>query len=165
MLDEKSKELLKTKWGTGKLSWTKSWRKFWIKFLSKNEWVLIFCVLWRAAFWDYVINVSFTLSSAILLIFGTSKILTTVSFWGFLFIPQLDSHWAAGGSLWFPHLLTTRPGRSGAGSGWPLTSGAEFRVFVDLAWLPPLLITANSNLKFCSLWRIHCNIVGSFICL
>lgn len=124
MLDEKSKT---DKWSIEKLNQTKHYRKFWISFLVKNWWVLklffvIFCVLWRAISWGFGINVSFTSwSSAILLIFDTCKILRTVSFWGFSSIPQLDSHWVAGGSLWFPYLLATRPGRSGAGSGWPLT--------------------------------------------
>lgn len=120
----------------------------------------------KGSFWGLGIKVSFTSwSSATLLIFDTSKILTTLSFWGFMFIPQLDSHWAAGGSLWFPPLLATRPGRSGAASGWPLTSGAGFGVFVGLTWLPSLLITANCHLKFYHLWRMYWYIVGSFISL
>lgn len=131
VLDEMSKELLKTdKWNIRKLFWTKSCRKFWIKIPSKNEWVLIvlvhFCVLWRPISWGFVINVSFTFwNSAILLIFDTCKILTTVSFWGFSFIPQWDSHWPAGGSLWFPHPTDLGDQVLPQGGLWPLELGLE----------------------------------------
>lgn len=142
----------------------------WESFLNQtqqkvlNYFFVIFCVMRRAVSWGFGINVSFTSwSSATLLIFDTSKMLTTVSFWGFSFIPQLDSHWAAGGSLWIPHPLATRPGRSGAGSEWPLSSGAEFGVFVDLtlASIPAhyskqsfeILQSVKNALKYC--WVIY----------
>lgn len=93
-------------------------RKKWMGFTTAP---LLFSVYCEGHFPEVLALMCHLLLGAILLIFDTSKILTTVSFWGFSVIPQLDSHGVAGGSLWFPHLLAARPGRSGAGSGWPLT--------------------------------------------